>query len=338
MKEFHEIELQRAVHLLLSDPSVTRETISNKRLQMLSPGRINVYSGPDFKDIAILINGDIVIGDAEFHRNSSEWFNHSHDTNPEYNSVILHIVLEDDLKKTMPFETLIVSKVDLMAKMNKVKQTPLPDIDSINDLQDYALIRLLKKTVDAKKILDFSELHDALRIITSNFIDRYNRRKRRPVHSELELKEIIINMNDSDIFSFLELIKKRETLPILEIMPKLLKGKIASEGEGLRLEIILNCVLPIAVCLADEETRILLFHWYWSTPAPNVYGVLKRRFKNIPQNYIWQQQGMLEYLKEYGNKRTIVSDAIRDYGFAEILNFYRVGRVNNGEWTMENGE
>ncbi|ROL60182.1 DUF2851 family protein [Bacteroidetes/Chlorobi group bacterium ChocPot_Mid] len=338
MKEFHEIELQRAVHLLLSDPSVTRKTHSGKRLQILSPGRINVYSGPDFKDTAILINGDIIIGDAEFHKNASDWFNHSHNVNPDYDSVILHIVLDNDLNKQMPFETLVVSKVDLMAKMNKVKEKPLPDVDSINDLQDFALIRLLKKTVDAKKILDFSELGDGLRIVTSKFIDRYNRRKRRPVHSELELKEIINNMNESGIFAFLESIKNKESLPILEIMPKLLKGKIANEGEGLRLEIILNCVLPIAVCLADDETRILLFHWYWSTPAPNTYGVLTRRFQNMPQNYIWQQQGMLEYLKEYGNKRTIVSDAVRDYGFAEILNFYRVGRENEEELTMENGE
>jgi len=328
MKEFHEIELQRAVHLLLSDPSVTRQTQSGKRLQILSPGRLNVYSGPDFRDTALLINGDIIVGDSEFHRNASEWFNHSHDKNPDYNSVILHIVLENDLTKPMPFETLVVGKVELMAKLSKVSEKPLPDVDSLNDLQDFALIRLLKKTVDAKKILDFSELRDAVRIITSKFMDRYNKRKHRPVYSELELKEIINNMNDTGIYGFLELIHKQKPMPVLEIMPKLLKGKIASEGEGLRLEIILNCVLPLAVCLADEETRILLFHWYWSTPAQNVYGVLKRRFQNIPQNYIWQQQGMLEYMKEYGNKRTVVSDAVKDYGFAEILNFYRIGRKN----------
>ncbi|MFH1052113.1 MAG: DUF2851 family protein [bacterium] len=329
MKEFHEIELQRAVHLLLSDPSVTRETLSGKRLQILSPGRINVYSGPDFRDSAILINGDIIIGDSEFHKKASDWFNHSHDTNPEYNSVILHIVLENDLKKQMPFETLIVSKVELMAKLSKVSETPLPDVDSLNDLQDYALIRLLKKTVDAKKVIDFSELGDAVRIITSRFMDRYNKRKHRPVYKDTELKEIIVNMNDTGIYGFLDLIQQQKPIPVLDLMPKLMKGKIASEGQNLRQEIILNCILPLALCLADEETRILLFHWYWSTPALNVYGVLTRRFKNLPQNFIWQQQGMLEYLKEYGNKRSVVSDAVRDYGFAEILNFYRVGRASS---------
>jgi len=329
MKEFNEIELQRAVHLLLSDPSVTRETMSGKRLQILSPGRLNVYPGPDFRDTAILINGDIVIGDSEFHRNASEWLAHGHDSNPEYNSVILHLVIENDMQEKLPFETLLINKVELMAKMSKVGEKPMPDVDSLNDLQDYALIRLLKKTVDAKKLLDFSELRDTIRILTAKFMERYNKRKHRPVHSDLELKEIINNLNDTGIYNFLDLIKQQKPLPILELMPKLLSGKIASEGQNLRLEIILNCILPIALCLADEETRILLFHWYWSTPALNIYGVLTRRFQNIPQNFIWQQQGMLEYLKEYGNKRTVVADAIRDYGFAEILNFYRVGRANN---------
>jgi len=327
ISDHSEIELQKSVHLLLSDPAGIRETVSGKRLQVLSPGRLNVHKGPDFKDTAVLVNGEIIVGDAEFHRNASEWFKHTHDKNPEYDSVILHIVLNDNINEKMPFETLVLSKVELMAKMDLMNTIHKPDINSIHDLQDYALIRLLRRAVDAQKVLDFAELNDAMRVITSRFMERYNKRKRRPVYNDLQLKEIIHKLTSSGLYEFLNLIKQDEQLPVIEIIPKLLSSKIANEGSNLRQEIVLNCILPIALCLANEETRILLFLWYWSTPALNTYGLLTRRFKNIPQQFIWQQQGMLEYLKEFGGKKTIVSDAILDYGFAEVLDFYRVGRA-----------
>jgi hypothetical protein len=87
----------------------------------------------------------------------------------------------------------------------------------------------------------------------------------------------------------------------------------------------LNSILPLAICLANEESRIDLFHWYWSTPALHQYGLLTRRFKNLPQNYLWQQQGLLEYLYEYGKKTNVIAELIKDYGFAEILSFYKHG-------------
>jgi hypothetical protein len=327
MDRLSERELQKSVHYMLSDPSVIRETENGNRLQILSPGRLNVHSGPDFKDIAILLNGEIIVGDGEFHRNSSEWQEHLHNENPEYNSVILHIVLNDNLKDKLPFETLIINRVELRTYLNGGKEPEKTDIESIYDLQDFALIRLLRKTAEAKKTMDYSKLNDALRIICSGFIERYNKRKRRPLYNEERLKKLIVNLSDSVHHSFLEKIQQNENFDIIKSIPELLKQKIYDEGKNLRQELLINCILPIAINLADEGARIQLFLWYWSAPAPNQYGVLSRRFKNLPQNYIWQQQGMLEYLKEYSHKKNIICESVREYGFAETLNFYRIGRA-----------
>jgi hypothetical protein len=86
----------------------------------------------------------------------------------------------------------------------------------------------------------------------------------------------------------------------------------------------------MAFCVANEEKRIDLFLWYWATPALFAYGLLTRRFPNIPQHFLWQQQGMLEYIKDYGKKPGMVAEkeTIKSYGFAEILSFYKVAGLS----------
>ena len=35
---------------------------------------------------------------------------------------------------------------------------------------------------------------------------------------------------------------------------------------------------------------------------------------------------MLEYMKDYGKKTNVISDVIKDYGFTQVLSFYKLGR------------
>ncbi len=327
MIELKELELQKAVYQILSDPAIIRKTESGKRLQILSPGKHNDSAGPDYLEIAILLDGMVVVGDAEFHKNASDWFKHKHNNDERYNSVILHLILNNDKNIDVPFETFLINRVELQTELSQKRLKKKIDILSIQDLQDYSLKRLLSKTSDAKKVLDFSKLRDTIIILTSRFLDKYNRGKKRPVYTIDEIKSIPETLADSDFYNFLNMILTNENMFIIDIINKLLTKRFASEGKNLRSEIFLNCILPIALCLANEKARIDLFLWYWSTPSLNKYGVLTKRFPNIPQNYIWQQQGMLQYMKEHGNRKNIVSDIIKDYGFAETLSFYRVGRL-----------
>ena len=110
-------------------------------------------------------------------------------------------------------------------------------------------------------------------------------------------------------------------------MHELIRKKNLDEGAHLRRELLLNCVLPLALCIANEESRIGLFLWFWSTPALHQYGMLTRKFKDLPQNFLWQQQGMLEYIKDHGRRVNVVSESLKEYGFAEILSFYRNARA-----------
>ena len=73
-------------------------TISGKKLVIKFPGRWNTDSGPDFKDAILQINGKILKGDIEIDLTSYNWKSHSHNENPEFNNVLLHIVYEDNGK------------------------------------------------------------------------------------------------------------------------------------------------------------------------------------------------------------------------------------------------
>lgn len=329
IEELPERDLQEIVHHLISDPSVVRQTKSGKRLQILSPGQHNVHRGPDYLEVAIFLDGLVIVGDVEFHKNSSDWEKHGHTNDEKYKNVILHIVINDDSKiDGLNAEILILSPDDILKASEELKKEIYKEttLASIEDLQHFALLRLLRKTAEAQKLLRQLGLESALKKLTEEFILKYFSRRKRPVYSNKDLENIINSISNSTAFKFLEDLESGYHNFIADILYRLLKEKISVEGAHLRREIILNCVLPLAISLANEEARISLFLWFWSTPSLHTYGILKRKYPDLPQNFLWQQQGMLEYMRLYGRKPNIVSEAIKDYGFADSLTFYRQGK------------
>ena len=71
------------------------QTADGKSLRVLHPGFISAEGGPDFRG-AVLQFGDEkpVAGDVEIDLQSSGWHAHGHDQNPNFKSVILHVLWE----------------------------------------------------------------------------------------------------------------------------------------------------------------------------------------------------------------------------------------------------
>ncbi|MEZ5058571.1 MAG: DUF2851 family protein [Saprospiraceae bacterium] len=61
-------------------------------------GTHNTNAGPDFLDARVIIDGTLWAGNIEFHILSSDWYRHKHNSDPAYDNVILHIVLEENEK------------------------------------------------------------------------------------------------------------------------------------------------------------------------------------------------------------------------------------------------
>ncbi len=68
------------------------KTASGKKVEIAHIGDPNSDAGPDFNGSLVKIDGLTMRGDIEFHKRSSDWYSHSHNSDRNYNGVILHIV------------------------------------------------------------------------------------------------------------------------------------------------------------------------------------------------------------------------------------------------------
>lgn len=83
------------------------ETIDGTELEVLHPGMRNGGAGPDFFNAKIKINGMVWAGNVEMHVKASDWYRHHHDSDRQYDSVILHVVLQADAEIKLHDETVL---------------------------------------------------------------------------------------------------------------------------------------------------------------------------------------------------------------------------------------
>ena len=74
------------------------ETTQQEKLHLLNSGIHNYNSGPDFFNAQIIIEEQRWAGNVEIHVNASDWYVHGHENDSKYDSIILHVVWEDDVE------------------------------------------------------------------------------------------------------------------------------------------------------------------------------------------------------------------------------------------------
>jgi hypothetical protein len=130
-------------------------TASGKRLKVLDPGFWNMNEGPDFKEARLEIDGAEVCGDVEIHFRASDWFNHGHDTNPNFNKVVLHVVLyapaKDDVASGLPIESLVLLPLLERDLEDYAMEAALIDLEQVNELEWFE--RFMKKSLPQRRSL-----------------------------------------------------------------------------------------------------------------------------------------------------------------------------------------
>lgn len=72
------------------------KTTAGEKLEIILPGKLNVNQGPDFNNAQVKIDNTTLVGSIELHLKTSQWNEHGHQNDPNYKTVILHVVFEDD--------------------------------------------------------------------------------------------------------------------------------------------------------------------------------------------------------------------------------------------------
>ena len=143
-------------------------TADGRRVRIIDQGRLNTDAGPDFFNATVQIGDETWAGNVEIHVRASDWYRHHHDTDPAYDSVILHVVQHDDAPVYRKNGTVIPQMVmhcspDAAKRCNMLLNhapTTLPCVNTIKSLPHIyhtdwltalAMERLYKKST---RILD----------------------------------------------------------------------------------------------------------------------------------------------------------------------------------------
>lgn len=75
------------------------KTVSGEQISVIHPGNRNDGDGPDYRFARIRIGELVFCGDVELHKKTSDWGLHGHQNDSQYERVILHVVVHDDLNR-----------------------------------------------------------------------------------------------------------------------------------------------------------------------------------------------------------------------------------------------
>lgn len=92
-------------------------TLLGQQVDVLAVGLPNSDAGPDAFNAVIRIDGQRWAGNVEFHLRASDWHRHHHDHDPNYQNIILHVVLDADEQLFVderPIPTICLSYPDII--------------------------------------------------------------------------------------------------------------------------------------------------------------------------------------------------------------------------------
>lgn len=102
-------------------------TTDRRPISLVHTGFPHQDAGPDFKQAVMKIDDITWVGDVEIHIRTSDWLKHGHQRDPKYQSIILHVVYQNDMDIGMACPTLELKQYisdELIAEYEKLSRSP----------------------------------------------------------------------------------------------------------------------------------------------------------------------------------------------------------------------
>ena len=151
------------------------KTVDGQDITVIHPGFPSNQQGPDFENAKIKINNRTWYGTVEIHVNASDWYRHGHNTDKNYDNVILHVVHKFDkpVYRTNgePIPTLELKIPEkIQQNFNRIYQSKdtikctnlsqkIPQLYKLNWLENLLLQRLQQRTNSILSLLHYTKNH-----------------------------------------------------------------------------------------------------------------------------------------------------------------------------------
>lgn len=152
------------------------KTVNGELITIESVGEHNHNTGPDFFNGKLKIGVQLWAGNIEIHIKSSDWYLHNHETDANYDNVILHVVWEHDIevfrKDNTEIPTIELNQIVSNKALNNYQKLFGKSQKWINCEKDFAMVddftisnwierlyfeRLERKSKDISKVLEQSK-------------------------------------------------------------------------------------------------------------------------------------------------------------------------------------
>jgi hypothetical protein len=184
--------------------------------------------------------------------------------------------------------------------MRSLKQRDqLDPVVHVDELQRAAFLRLSRNVARGRAAIGRVGEVEAIRVLTAEWFERLAIKRHHPLLDDMA-RIVREQLPTSPLGLFARGLQSVEADELLRSLHHAEQYRIAHEGRSIRREIVINVIIPISLARASAQQGVILLQWYWMTRAQRSYAGLDRRYPGMRQDYIWQQQGMLELQRRGG--------------------------------------
>jgi len=293
------------------------KTVQGENLTIVNSGQYLKKAGPDFFNAQIIIGNQKWAGNVEIHLKSSDWYIHHHETDSNYESVILHVVWEYDTEVFRKDN----SEIPVLELKNYIPR---------NSIENYNALAVAKSWINCEKQIQNIDSFIIKNWQEKLFFERLQR-KVEPIQSLLLETE-----NDWEAVLFCLLAKNFGLNTNGEILMKVAKSIPFSiiRKESVELNNLEALLFGRSGLLEkdNEDTyfKDLKFHWIYIVEKYQLQKIIIEPiqfFKHRPDNFPTIRLAQLAQL--YFSRKNLFSEILET---KSVSDFYKIFNIQVSEY------
>ncbi len=205
--------------------SVQLQSTKGDNITLIDVGQHNINTGPDFLNARMRLANQLWAGNIEMHVKASDWYNHSHQKDSNYDNVILQVVWEHDIDVTRKDGTQIPTlelksyvNRSTLESYNRLFSKQKKWINCENDIMnqdDFTITNWLERLYIERLESKYQQIENWLELTTNNWDAVFFMLLSKSFGLKINAESFLCM---SQSFDFAVLRKERRNLPHVEAL------------------------------------------------------------------------------------------------------------------------